>query len=104
REIMIKNSHIRMAIHKSLRAIIDSILEAIEATPPELVGDMLKQGIYLCGGGALLRGLDQMVEKETAVKTMIAEDPLTCVVRGLGQIVDSFDRHRELLDNPLKPL
>ncbi len=104
REIMIKNSHVRMAIHKSLRAISDAILEVIEGTPPELVGDMLKQGIYLCGGGALLRGLDQMVQKETAVTTMIAEDPLTCVVRGLGQIVDSFDRHRELLDNPLKPL
>lgn len=104
REILIKNSHIRVALGKSLRQIVDSVLEVIEGTPPELVGDMLKQGIYLCGGGALLRGLDQMIEKETSVTTHIAEDPLTCVVRGLGQIVEGFDRHRQLLDNPLKPL
>lgn len=104
REIVIKNSHIRAALSKSLRTISDSVLEVIEATPPELVGDMLKQGVYLCGGGALLRGLDEMIQKETEVTTHIADDPLTCVVRGLGQIVDSFDRHRQLLDNPLKPL
>ncbi len=104
REVIIKNSHIRMALHKSLRTINDAILEVIESTPPELVGDMLKQGIYLCGGGALLRGLDEMISKETAVETRIAEDPLTCVVRGLGQIVDNFDRHHDLLDNPLIPL
>lgn len=104
REIMLKNSHIRVALGKSLRTIVDTVLEVIEATPPELVGDMLKQGVCLCGGGALLRGLDLMIEKETAVATRIADDPLTCVVRGLGQIVDDFDKHRELLDNPLKPL
>lgn len=104
REIIIKNSHIRMALNKSLRFIIESILEVIEATPPELVGDMLKQGICLCGGGALLRGLDEMIEKETSVTTQIAEDPLTCVARGLGHIVDEFEAHREFLDNPLKPL
>ncbi len=104
REVMIKNNHIRMAIGKSLRYIVDSIHEVIESTPPELAGDTLKQGICLCGGGALLRGLDQVIEKETGVATQIAEDPLTCVARGLGQIVDNFDHHRELLDNPLKPL
>ena len=65
---------------------------------------MLEQGICLCGGGALLRGLDELIERETAVKTSIAEDPLTCVVRGLGQVVDDFTGHREILDNPLKPM
>jgi rod shape-determining protein MreB len=104
REIIIKNSHVRMALHKSLRIMNDAILEVIEETPPELVGDMLKQGISLCGGGALLRGVDDMIAKETAVETQVAEDPLTCVVRGLGRIVDNYARHRELLDNPLKPL
>lgn len=104
REVVIKNSHVRAALHKSLRYISDSILEVIEMTPPELVGDMLKEGICLCGGGALLKGLDQMIEKEASVTTHVAEDPLTCVARGLGQIVDNFELHRELLDNPLKPL
>ncbi len=103
REIVVRNSQIRQAIHKSLRQITEAVREVIELTPPELVGDMIKQGIYICGGGARLRGIDQLIEKETAVEAHIAEDPLTCVVRGLGQIVDDFDRRRQLLDNPLKP-
>ncbi|HTY39704.1 MAG TPA: rod shape-determining protein [Candidatus Paceibacterota bacterium] len=104
REVLVKNSHIRLALAKSLRVVVDSILEVIEATPPELVGDMLKQGLTLCGGGALLRGVDQMIQKETQVETRIAQEPLTCVVRGLGHIVDEFDLHRSLLDNPLRPM
>jgi rod shape-determining protein MreB and related proteins len=103
KEVMIKNIHIRAALNKSIRVIVDAILETIEATPPELVGDMLKQGISLCGGGALLRGLDELIEKETSVEVHVAQDPLTAVVRGLGKIVDDFDRYRPLLDNPLKP-
>lgn len=104
KEVIIRNIHIRAALSKSLRVIIDAILETIESTPPELVGDMLKQGIYLCGGGAMLRGLDVLIAKETSIDVHIAEDPLTSVVRGLGQIVDDFDKYRPLLDNPLKPL
>ncbi len=104
REVMMKNNHVRMAIAKSLRTIVDAVREVIEETPPELAGDVLHQGITLCGGGALLRGLDELLEKETGVAVHIADDPLTCVVRGLGQMVDDFDAHRELLDNPLKPI
>ena len=104
REIVVRNSNIRMALSKSLRAITEATREVIEMTPPELVGDMIKQGIYLCGGGARLRGLDLLIEKETAVEAHIADDPLTCVARGLGYIVDNFDRHRQLLDNPTRPL
>jgi rod shape-determining protein MreB len=104
REVGLKNNHVRMAISKSLRQIIDSVHEVIEETPPELAGDVLRGGIVICGGGALLRGLDELLEKETGVAVTVADDPLTCVVRGLGQMVDDFDGHRELLDNPLKPL
>jgi rod shape-determining protein MreB len=104
REIILKNSHVRMALGKSLRTIVDSIHEVIETTPPELVGDMLKAGICLCGGGAMLRGLDSLIRKEAGDETTIANDPLTCVARGLGEIVDNFDKHSGLLDNPLKPL
>jgi rod shape-determining protein MreB len=105
REVVIKNSHVRSALSKSLRTMSDAVLETIETTPPELVGDMLKQGVLLCGGGALLRGVDVMIEKDTGgVTVQIAEDPLTCVVRGLGRMVDEFDDHRTLLDNPLRPL
>lgn len=104
REISMKNNHVRAALAKSLHAIIDAVHEVIEETPPELAGDVLRQGITLCGGGALLRGLAELLEKETGVPVHIAEDPLTCVMRGLGQMVDNFEAHRELLDNPLKPL
>jgi rod shape-determining protein MreB and related proteins len=104
REVMMKNNHVRMALSKSLRQIVDSVHEVIEETPPELAGDVLRQGIVMCGGGALLRGLNELLEKETGVTVTVADDPLTCVVRGLGQMVDDFDAHRELLDNPLKPL
>lgn len=104
REVILKNSQVRSAIAKSLRSITDSIHAVIQETPPELVGDMLKQGIALCGGGALLRGLDELIEKETGVKTFVANDPLTCVARGLGDIVDNFEMRTGLLDNPLKPL
>jgi len=103
-EVGMKNNHVRMALSKSLRAIIDSVREVIENTPPELAGDVLREGIVLCGGGALLRGLDELLEKETGVTVTVADDPLTCVARGLGQIVDNFEGHRELLDNPLRPL
>ncbi len=104
REIGLKNNHVRMAIAKPLRTVIDSVHEVIEETPPELAGDILRQGITLCGGGALLRGLSDLIEKETGVSVRIADDPLTCVARGLGQMVDDFEGHRGLLDNPLKPL
>lgn len=104
REVLIKNSHIRMALAKSVKTITEAILEVIEETPPELVGDMLKQGIYLCGGGALLRGLADVIEHETGVTTEIAEDPLTCTVRGLGRIIDDFEGHKALLANPVRPV
>ncbi len=104
REVVMKNNHARQALSKSLRMIVDSIHEVIEHTPPELVGDILRQGVYLCGGGALLRGLPELIQKEVSVETIIAEDPLTCVVRGLGRIVDNFEGRKALLDNPLKPL
>ncbi len=104
REVGMKNNHVRMAISKSLRQIIDSVHEVIEETPPELAGDVLRGGIVMCGGGALLRGLDELLEKETGVTVTVADDPLTCVVRGLGKMVDDFEGNRELLDNPLKPL
>jgi rod shape-determining protein MreB and related proteins len=104
REILVKNIHVRAAIAKSLSSILESIHEVIEETPAELAGDMIQQGIVVCGGGALLRGLADLIEKETSVTTHIAPEPLTAMVRGLGRIVDNFDHYGNLLDNPLKPI
>lgn len=104
KEVLVKNTHVRAALHKPVKAIVETIREVITMTPPELAGDMLKQGIYVCGGGAMLRGIDQLIQKETAVLATIVEEPLTCLPRGLGRIVDNLDHYEGLLDNPLKPL
>ena len=104
REVMMKNNHARVALAKSLQTITETVREVIEATPPELVGDVLSHGIYVCGGGAMLRGLDQLLAKETGTSVHIVENPLTCVARGLGIIIDNFDAYSSLLDSPPKPL
>lgn len=93
KEIVVKGFHIRAAMSRSLKAIIESIKETIESAPPELVGDILKNGIYLCGGGSLLKGIDQLVEKEILVKASIFDDPLTCVARGTGRAAESIEEH-----------
>ena len=84
--------------------MIDSIKEIIESTPPELAGDMLKQGIHLSGGGALLRGLDNLIERETSVETKIIDDPLTASVRGLGFVAENLEHYKRFLANPMRPL
>jgi len=104
REIILKNTHVRYALTKSIKLIVDSVKEVVETTPPELVGDMLKQGIWICGGGALLRGFDRLIEREAGVTTQVADEPLTCVARGLGRIVEDFEGNAAFLDNPLKPV
>ncbi|MBI4087488.1 MAG: rod shape-determining protein [Candidatus Liptonbacteria bacterium] len=103
REVTIKSNQVRTALGKSLHSITESLREAIEETPAELVGDMLNEGIYVCGGGALLRGLDQMISKEVGVSVKIVDDPLTCAARGLGRMIDGFESQRHFLDNPPKP-
>lgn len=104
REVVVKDTQIRAAIGKSIKTIIETIKEVIELTPPELAGDMLKQGIYICGGGAMLRGIDDLVQRETSVASEVVEEPLMCVARGLGQLVDHFESHKLLFDNPSRPM
>ena len=103
KEIVIKSTHIRAAMQKSLKSIVETVREIIEEAPPELVGDILKRGIYLSGGGSLLMGLDQYIERETTVKTRLVDDPLTCVVRGLGVIVEDLPKYEAILSNQPKP-
>ena len=103
REIIVKDTQVRAAIAKSLKAIIDSLKETIETTPPELVGDVLKRGIYICGGGSLLKGIDKLIEKEIMVTTTIVDDPLTCVARGAGMIAENLEKYSYLVNNPLRP-
>ena len=103
REIVVKGGQIRAAITRSLRSIIEAIKETVEATPPELVGDILKTGIHLCGGGSLLRGIDQLIEREISVKATIIDDALTCVVRGAGIVTENIPEYSRFFANTCKP-
>lgn len=100
REVMINDNQVREAIIKSLRVIVDSIKTIIETTPPELVADIHERGILLSGGGALLRGIDQLVHRAIEIPVRIADDPLTAVVRGTGILLDESDLLREVAVYP----
>lgn len=97
KEIIIDDEVVRRAISKSIREIVNAIKSTIEEAPPELVADILERGICLAGGGALLRGLDKVISAETQTKVYIADDPLTCVVRGTGVVIEDIDNLREVL-------
>ncbi|OHA01037.1 MAG: rod shape-determining protein, partial [Candidatus Sungbacteria bacterium RIFCSPHIGHO2_02_FULL_49_20] len=97
KEVLIDDSDIRRATRQSVTTIVNVIKTAIEETPPELVADIMHNGITLVGGGALLRGLDRLVAAETRIPTHVAEDPLTAVVRGTGIILEELDALRNVL-------
>lgn len=97
KEIMIDDEVVRRAISKSVKAIVDSVKDTIEEAPPELVADIIERGICLAGGGALLTGLNRVIADATQTKVHIADDPLTCVVRGTGVVIEDLDNLREVL-------
>ena len=97
KEASISSPQVREAIRKSVRAIVNNIKDVIETTPPELVADIYKRGIVLCGGGALLNGLANLVHKEIQVPVNIADDPLTAMVRGAGIVLEDLDNLREII-------
>lgn len=103
REAAVRDTHVRAAIVKSLKSILESVKEVIEVSPPELAGDILKRGIYLCGGGSLLRGMDLLLARELGVAVNIVDDPITCVARGTGIAVENVEKYQQILDNPLRP-
>ncbi len=96
-EIIVTDADIRRAMEKSVNQIVDTIKTTVEETPPELLADIMSRGIYLSGGGALLRGLDTLISKETKIPTKIIDDPLTAVVRGAGMVLENLDDLREVL-------
>ena len=103
KEVVLKDAHVRAAISKSLRSIVDAVKEVVEKSPPELVGDLLRRGIYMCGGGSLLRGIGELISKELQTTTTIVDDPLTCVARGAGIAVENLEKYDYILNSPLKP-
>jgi rod shape-determining protein MreB len=97
KEIIVFNEQIQKAIKKSVMQIVDAIKVTIEETPPELVADIMQKGIILAGGGALLKGLDKLITQSTGTQVHIADDPLTCVVRGTGVVLEDLDNLKEVL-------
>ncbi|RJQ37793.1 rod shape-determining protein [Candidatus Parcubacteria bacterium] len=97
KEVVVDDAEIRRAMSHSVRQLVAATKGAIEATPPELVADIMHRGIALVGGGALLRGLDQLLAEETSIPVELAEDPLTAVVRGTGIILENIDGLADVL-------
>lgn len=91
KEVLVSDADVREALGKTVKNIVDTIKAVLETTPPELTADIHERGIVLCGGGALLRGIDRVITRETEVPIHIADDPLTCVVRGAGILLERGD-------------
>lgn len=95
--IEINSVDIREALSEPVGAIMDAVRLTLERTPPELSADIRDRGIIITGGGGLLRGLDVYLRESTNLPVTLAEDPLTCVVRGVGEILEDFDRYSKVL-------
>jgi len=97
RQVIVTDSDIKEAIMPSIYSLIDGIKEVLETTPPEIISDIINRGLVISGGGALLRGLDIMLQNVLKIPIYIAEDPLTAVARGTGIILDDFESYKEAL-------
>jgi rod shape-determining protein MreB len=97
KELVITERQIAESIAEPVGAIIEAVKVALEHTAPELAADIVDKGIVLTGGGALLRDIDKLISEETGQPVVIADDPLTCVARGGGMMLDMLDQHGEFL-------
>ena len=97
KEIIVSYNEVAKALEKSLIHIEDAIMETLSHTPPELAADIYKSGLYLAGGGSLLRGLDKRITDATGLPVHIAEDPLRAVIRGSGAVLKDFEKYRGVL-------
>ena len=98
KNVVVHSEDVREALLECLVKITSAIKETLERTPPELSADIIDRGITLTGGGALLRGLDQLIQSETGIDVHIAEDPLDCVAKGAGAVLDHVDVLHDVLD------
>jgi rod shape-determining protein MreB len=90
-------AHVRDALGGVLVDIVRAVRSTLDATPPDLIEDIIERGMVVCGGGALLAGLDQLLAHETLMPVRVAEDPLTCVVRGTGVVLEGMDTLNRVL-------
>ena len=97
RSIIISSEEIREALNENVTVIVEAVLNLLEKTPPELSADIYDRGIILTGGGALLKGLDERLRRETKLPVHVAEDPLTAVVRGTGKVLEDLSGYSNVL-------
>ncbi|MDP2361094.1 MAG: rod shape-determining protein [bacterium] len=95
--VEISSQEVREALAEPVRQIVDAVRLSLEKTPPELAADIRDHGIMLTGGGAMLKGLANKLRDETSLPVNLAEDPLTCVVRGTGIVLDNMERFHKVL-------
>lgn len=96
--LKLSSVQVREALAETIDIIVEAVRQALEKTPPELASDILERGIILTGGGALLRGLAARLRHETNLPINVAEDPLTCVVRGTGKVIENFSQYVQVLE------
>jgi rod shape-determining protein MreB len=97
KQVEVSHREIAKALDKSIQRIEDAIMETLSQTPPELAADIYNTGIYLAGGGSMLRGLDKRISLKTDLPVYIAEDPLRAVVRGTGMALKNINRFKSIL-------
>lgn len=97
RQVIVTDADIKEAIMPSILSLVEGIKEVLETTPPELLSDIIKNGLVLSGGGAMLRGLDSFLESALKIPVYVAEDSLTAVARGAGVVLDEFETYKEVL-------
>lgn len=97
REVIVTDSDIREALSSSVRGLIDGVKDMLESIPPEILADIMHRGITLSGGGALIPGLDQLLQRVLKIPVYVVEDPLSAVARGTGVILDNMELYKEVL-------
>mgnify|MGYP003729282983 CR=1 FL=1 len=95
--VEVSSIEIREALSASVSMIVEAVRDTLDQTPPELIADLMEQGICLAGGGALLQGLAERLSEETRMHCYVAEDPMTCVARGAGRVLEDLDRYKDVL-------
>ena len=95
--VHVYSQEIRECIQEPIQAVVEAVRRALEITPPELASDIVDRGIVMTGGGALIRGMDRLLQHETNLPIHVDEEPLSCVVRGVGLILDDLQKYRTVL-------
>lgn len=98
--VVLTAPEVNEALLETITSIVDAVLEVLEHTPPELASDLIINGIVMAGGGSLLRGLAELISKETGLPVIVAEDPLFCVVKGAGKVIEELDVFEDALMEP----